>query len=48
MELVRWDRQRGLFYIPFAREELDAAPVYGAGETWNPEMNDGYYASLAG
>jgi hypothetical protein len=44
--LVRWDRVRRLVYLPLDEEELDAAPVYGAGGEWDPEANDEYYASL--
>lgn len=48
IDLVRWDRERRLFYIPYGEDELAAAPVYDPdADDWDAAMNDEYYASLA-
>lgn len=44
-DLVRWDPQHALFYVPLSAEQLQDAPAYESGEgAWDPEMNDRYYA----
>lgn len=48
INLVRWDRERRLFYVPFGEEALEDAPEYGSAEDgWDAEMNDEYFAGLA-
>lgn len=46
-ELVAWDPQNRLFYVPFARDELQNAPEYDDGGDWDAALNDDYFARLA-
>ena len=48
IDMVRWDPDRRLFYIPYGEDELAAAPVYDPdADDWDAAMNDEFYASLA-
>lgn len=47
VDLVRWDPQHALFYVPLNAEQLQKAPAYASAEgAWDPEMNDRYYAGV--
>lgn len=48
LDIVKWDPQNGIFYVPLTKKELSEAPEYDKGKNWQVQANDRYYASLGG